>query len=599
MGRPKKPARPLVYYVGWIDKRTDPWPNWEAVAPGRPGPLLDGQPLEFLPPDHPDWPGMPFVRRADPPEVVDAGGRMGRYTWPGVRLADGSGRVYLGPTVSALLHPGSRARLDDLDAAFLLFQPDDPRSPQEKLDEVVRRVAAGRRIAADGKVRFVPVAGLTDPTDYEKIIEAVGAWLRRDPFRLQSAAVKKGQGVRVVVNLSTGTTAMSTAWVLLWQGGLLGSPARVEFDFVQGDGGLDPRGPGDDPLRAVPVARLASPDAAPARATADPDPPDPGAEPIDPSDLPSDPAYEHLRQRIDLAVMLGMAVLLEGERGTGKTHLALYAHERRMHYLNLARECRGGAGPPEPTRARPPDRTRFPRDEQGAEPRGRFLHLPLSRYAEGRAEELRYEMFGWRKGAFNGADRDFDGLIGQAHRGTLFLDEIHHLPREVQPQLLDTFNLEGHEGRRYIPNGTDQPVFSDFYLVLATNVPDWRDRFEPDLADRLEQVVLRVPSLAEIRSHHPRFVWQIWDRTFRQYCRRRDIAYDDRQAEWDGCRQALEEFLHTHPLPGNWRDLQRLAQQLLFELLHAVPPGQRDRVVWSRTVLDRLLRTFPQTRRTG
>ena len=74
----------LLYYLGWVDKRTDPWPNHEAL----PGPgadlCLGGRPVEFLPSDHREWPDVPYVRGAVPLAVGD--GRMGHYAWPGLPL---------------------------------------------------------------------------------------------------------------------------------------------------------------------------------------------------------------------------------------------------------------------------------------------------------------------------------------------------------------------------------------------------------------------------------------------------------------------------------------------------------------------------------
>jgi hypothetical protein len=120
---------------------------------------------------------------------------------------------------------------------------------------------------------------------------------------------------------------MQACWLMLRWNRKLGG-ARSTVEFVQGDGGL---GPGDRcPLRPVPVDTLAQFGAA--------GPPPPAATPASGTaagvrleELAGAP-YDALRQKIDQAAMLGLPILLQGERGTGKTFLARYYHERRSAY---------------------------------------------------------------------------------------------------------------------------------------------------------------------------------------------------------------------------------------------------------------------------
>ncbi|MCK6444753.1 MAG: sigma 54-interacting transcriptional regulator [Planctomycetes bacterium] len=115
------------------------------------------------------------------------------------------------------------------------------------------------------------------------------------------------------------------------------------------------------------------------------------------------------------------------------------------------------------------------------------------------------ELFGARRGAFTGADRDRDGLIERAHGGTLFLDEIGELPLELQAKLLRV--LETGEVRR-LGESTSRAV--DFRLVAATNRDLEKEvrenRFRSDLYYRLDGLRVRMPSLSERESDIPELV---------------------------------------------------------------------------------------------
>jgi two-component system NtrC family response regulator len=98
-------------------------------------------------------------------------------------------------------------------------------------------------------------------------------------------------------------------------------------------------------------------------------------------------------------------------------------------------------------------------------------------------------LFGHVRGAFTGADRDREGLVGQAHGGTLFLDEVGELPPGIQKSFLRV--LQEH---RFRPVGAREEVTSDFRLAAATH----RDleamgedgRFRRDLLYRLRALAM-------------------------------------------------------------------------------------------------------------
>ncbi len=108
-------------------------------------------------------------------------------------------------------------------------------------------------------------------------------------------------------------------------------------------------------------------------------------------------------------------------------------------------------------------------------------------------------LFGHRKGAFTGADRDRDGLVAQAHRGTLFLDEVGDMPPDAQRIFLRVL-----QERRFRPVGEDRERQSDFRLLAATNQDlealAEAGRFRPDLLFRLRSFVISLPPLRERRG---------------------------------------------------------------------------------------------------
>lgn len=72
-------------------------------------------------------------------------------------------------------------------------------------------------------------------------------------------------------------------------------------------------------------------------------------------------------------------------------------------------------------------------------------------------------LFGYKKGAYTGADRSEDGLIKHAHQGTLFLDEVGELPLAMQKAFLRVI-----QERYFRPIGAAEEAHSDFRLVAAT-----------------------------------------------------------------------------------------------------------------------------------
>jgi transcriptional regulator with GAF, ATPase, and Fis domain len=109
---------------------------------------------------------------------------------------------------------------------------------------------------------------------------------------------------------------------------------------------------------------------------------------------------------------------------------------------------------------------------------------------------LESELFGYRRGAFSGADRDKPGLIKLADGGTLFLDEIGDMPLEAQAKLLRVL-----QSREVFPLGATAPDRVDVRVVCATHrdlhqyVKD--GKFRGDLFARVSEHLVKLPPLRE------------------------------------------------------------------------------------------------------
>jgi DNA-binding NtrC family response regulator len=118
---------------------------------------------------------------------------------------------------------------------------------------------------------------------------------------------------------------------------------------------------------------------------------------------------------------------------------------------------------------------------------------------------LENQLFGHRKGAFTGADRDQAGVFVHAGPGTVFLDEIGELPLATQAKLLRAI-----EHKEVLPVGADEPVAVRARILAATNKDLHREveqgRFRDDLFYRLNVVSIALPPLRDRREDIPDLV---------------------------------------------------------------------------------------------
>ncbi len=210
---------------------------------------------------------------------------------------------------------------------------------------------------------------------------------------------------------------------------------------------------------------------------------------------------------VDRFAALPWPVLIRGETGVGKEHIAQALHER---------------GP----RARGP----FVPINGGGLPR----------------ELIESELFGHERGAFTGAVQAHRGAFEQAHGGTLFLDEVAELAPDLQTRLLRV--LETWQVRRV---GGESTRRVDVRLLCATH-RDLRamvheGRFRADLYYRIHRLVVDVPAL-RFRPDDIEPLASHFMRLMEPEVGARRIA-----------RQAIER-LHEHPWPGNVRELRNLLE---------------------------------------
>ena len=118
---------------------------------------------------------------------------------------------------------------------------------------------------------------------------------------------------------------------------------------------------------------------------------------------------------------------------------------------------------------------------------------------------LENQLFGHRKGAFTGADRDHPGVFVHAGTGTVFLDEVGEMPLATQAKLLRAI-----EEKEILPVGAHEPVHIEARVLAATNKDLLKEveagRFREDLYYRLNVVCIHVPPLRERREDIPDLV---------------------------------------------------------------------------------------------
>ena len=222
-------------------------------------------------------------------------------------------------------------------------------------------------------------------------------------------------------------------------------------------------------------------------------------------------AARELDRTLDLFARQGtLSVLIQGESGTGKEVIAREIHRRSPL-----------AG-------------------------GRFVAVDCGALPEPLMES---QLFGHRKGAFTGADRERPGLFRMADGGTLFLDELGNLPLALQSKLLRAL-----QERTVVPVGGGEPVPFAARLLCATNASLQTDvqhgRFRIDLFHRIAEVTLEVPPLRERPDDIAHFA--------REFLGEANAEMGRRVFGFDADADAA---LRHHDWPGNLRELRNAVRR--------------------------------------
>lgn len=166
-------------------------------------------------------------------------------------------------------------------------------------------------------------------------------------------------------------------------------------------------------------------------------------------------AFRQIKERIRLVAPTDMSVLILGENGTGKEHIA-----QRIH-----------------TKSKRADKP--------------FVSVDCGSISPSLAQSA---FFGHIKGAFTGADTNKIGYFQEANGGTLFLDEVGNLPYEIQQMLLRVI-----QERKYRPVGAKEDRNCNVRIVAATNEDLVKavleKRFRQDLLYRLQDFTITLPPL--------------------------------------------------------------------------------------------------------
>ncbi|SKA61905.1 sigma-54-dependent Fis family transcriptional regulator [Enterovibrio nigricans] len=233
-------------------------------------------------------------------------------------------------------------------------------------------------------------------------------------------------------------------------------------------------------------------------------------------------------RRLDKVLALPVDVLLRGETGTGKEVIAQYIHENsnRASQPLVVQNC---AAIPE--------------------------------------QLLESELFGHKKGAFTGADKDKVGLFEAANGGTLFLDEIGDMPLILQAKLLRVL-----QERKFRPIGANKEIEVDVRVIAATHCHLMekikKGEFRADLFYRLNVFPITLPPLRERKDD----ILPLAE----HFVQKSAASLGLLQAP--GFSAQVRQQLLGYDYPGNVRELKNIVERALllsdFEIITVVELGE-------------------------
>ena len=209
----------------------------------------------------------------------------------------------------------------------------------------------------------------------------------------------------------------------------------------------------------------------------------------------------------------GVTVLIKGESGTGKEDLARYIHD------------------------------------SSARSNHKLVAINCSALGD---QLLESRLFGYKKGAFTGANEDTPGLFEKADRSTIFLDEIGDISPYMQQTLLRVL-----QEKTIMPIGGGEEKLVDVRVIAATN----RDlvqmckegKFRWDLFYRLAVVELKLPALRDYPKKEVKELLTFFLKQMAKDLKKSTLIQPDKHA-W--------EIMLDYAYPGNIREMQNIVSRL-------------------------------------
>ena len=229
--------------------------------------------------------------------------------------------------------------------------------------------------------------------------------------------------------------------------------------------------------------------------------------------ITNDPQMLEMLQRVEQVAPKTATVLLQGESGTGKTHIARLIHRLSPRTAKTLIEVNCAAIP-------------------------EML--------------LESELFGHIKGAFTGAIHDRKGRFQLASGSTLFLDEVGEIPLHLQPKLLRAI-----QDQRVEPVGSDKSMKVDVRIIAASNrnLREMVDRgeFRADLYYRLAVIPIYIPPVRERPGDIPLLL--------KHFCYNLNTRGYPNDIQ---CSNEALSLMMDYPWPGNVRELENAVEHAII-----------------------------------
>ncbi|MEN3044856.1 MAG: sigma-54 dependent transcriptional regulator [Candidatus Hydrothermales bacterium] len=220
--------------------------------------------------------------------------------------------------------------------------------------------------------------------------------------------------------------------------------------------------------------------------------------------------FVRILEKAKVAAKTDFPILILGESGTGKELLARFIHENSNRKENI------------------------------------FLPINCSAIP---SELIESELFGYRKGAFTGATKDFEGVFKAAEGGTLLLDEISEMPLNSQAKLLRVI-----ETKKIKPLGYTNEIEVDVRIIATSNLS-----LKELLSGKLRQdlyyrfvIVIEVPPLRERKED----IKILFDYFVEKYSKSMGINKPNYDSK-------VIEILNNYSFPGNVRELENISQRII------------------------------------